>query len=114
MKRTLICLTIVFVIIVIVTICGYASREGDTIRIYVTGRDARPLIDDFNSQIGGPRLILKLVESEADADVTVTFLDKLRTGRSVRNGNSVAASYTYRGHIDILNSASNSELLLIL
>lgn len=100
MKRLFICSTIVLIL----TIGAYASREGGTIKIHVSGRDSRPLIDDFNSQVGDQSLRLETVESESDADVSVAFQDDIGTP------NADAVSYAYRGHINIADSAPNAAL----
>jgi hypothetical protein len=95
-------------IVLILTIGAYASREGDTINIHVSGRDPRSLISNFNSQFADQSLRLKLVESESDADVSVSFQDR------IGNPNADAVSYCYRGHIDIVNSAPDEALPKIL
>jgi hypothetical protein len=104
MKRLFICVTVVLIL----TIGAYASREGDTIKIHVTGRDPQPLINDFNSQFGDQSLRLEMVESESDADVSVSFQD------DIGDPGADAVSYAYRGHIDIANSAPNAALTKIL
>lgn len=103
-KRLFICISI----ILILTIGAYASREGDTINIHVSGRDPRSLIRDFNSQFADQSLRLELVESESDADVSVSFQDR------IGNPDADAVSYCYRGHIDIANSAPDEALPNIL
>jgi hypothetical protein len=104
MKSLFICATIVLIL----TIGAYASREGDTIKIHVSGRDPMSLISDFNSQFADQSLRLELVESESDADVSVSFQDR------IGNPNADAVSYGYRGHIDIANSAPDAALIKVL
>ncbi|HEY7307232.1 MAG TPA: hypothetical protein VH601_24120 [Bryobacteraceae bacterium] len=104
MKRLLIC----SIVVLGLTIGAYASRAGDTIKIFVIGRDARSLISDFNAHLGDQSLRLEIVESESDADVSVMFQD------DIGNPNADAVSHAYRGHIAIANSAPEAALTLIL
>jgi hypothetical protein len=95
-------------ILLIIPPLGYAGRAGDEIKIYATGRDIQPIIEDVNSQIAHKSLTLRIVDEESDADVDVTFQE------DIGNSDADAVSYTYRGHIYIANSAPTDSLNFIL
>jgi hypothetical protein len=87
---------------------AYASRPGDEIKVYSTGRNIRPVIDHLNSLVASESLRIRIVDVESDSDVSIKFEDDL--GYS----NAVGLAYPFCGKIYITNLVPPDQIYVVL
>lgn len=105
MKRLYICC---YAILPIIIIGVYAGRTGDVIKIYLIGRDIRPIVNHLNVLVASESLKFQIVDEESDADVSIRFQD------DIGDPNAVGISYALFGQIYILNSLPTDQVYVVL